>query len=135
MITGNNGIDDQISIRTGSGATTITGNGANDVVSVDAGTLLASNSLSLIGTSAFTVTDLAGNLNAASASGAVSATGTSASQRLNGGSGADFFDGGAGSDTLYTPISKAALQARGVTVTSFETIVIDATQGHLSPCF
>jgi Ca2+-binding RTX toxin-like protein len=46
-----------------------------------------------------------------------------------------YLDGGSGSDTLVTPLSKTALQARGVTVVGFETITIKTDQAHLSDCF
>src|SRR5262249_17951257 len=46
-----------------------------------------------------------------------------------------FLDGGSGTDTLITPLSKSALQARGVNVVGFETITVKTDQGYLSDCF
>jgi hypothetical protein len=43
--------------------------------------------------------------------------------------------GGSGTDTLVTPVSVSALQAAGVTVESFEMVIIDASRSYLSDCF
>jgi hypothetical protein len=44
-------------------------------------------------------------------------------------------DGGPGSDTLVTPVPLATLTSLGVTVTGFESIVVDAARGYLASCF
>jgi Ca2+-binding RTX toxin-like protein len=44
-------------------------------------------------------------------------------------------DGGNGNDTLISPVPLSTLQARGVTIVGFETIIIDTSKRYLSPCF
>ncbi len=67
VTTGDNLVDNGIAITTGSNNTTITGIGANDLVTVDALALLETSLLKLSGASAFTVSNLVGDLNAAAA--------------------------------------------------------------------
>ena len=66
--------DNTIAITTGSAATAITANGANDAVTVDATKLANNIALTLAGSAAETVTGLVGNLAAGSLSGALSVT-------------------------------------------------------------
>ena len=47
----------------------------------------------------------------------------------------EVLDGGFGNDTLITPITIAELDARGVIVTGFNNVVIDASKRHLAECF
>jgi len=109
-----------VTVKTGSGDTSISGTGADDVVSVDATKLAADSTLTLSGASGFEVSKLAADLDASGATGDISveATGAAGQQittgsgddsitggaggdRIAGGAGADFLDGGAGSDLLF----------------------------------
>jgi Ca2+-binding RTX toxin-like protein len=93
--------DDEIAIATGEADTDITANTTGDTIVVDATALSANATLTLEGAAAFTVTGLAGNLDASLASGAVSVVAVGVEgQQLIGGSGEDSLTGGEGDDRI-----------------------------------
>ena len=61
-------------IATGSAATSVTANGANDTVTVDATTLANNTTLTLVGSAAEVVSGLIGNITASSLTGALTVT-------------------------------------------------------------
>ena len=74
VTTGDNTIDNGITITTGSAATSITASGASDIVTVHASVLAQNTLLTLSGTAAFVVDGLVGNLDASGLSGTLTVT-------------------------------------------------------------
>ena len=71
-VTTGNATDDSITITTGSGATSISANGASDTVAVDATALANNTALTLAGSATEVVSGLIGNLAAGSLTGTLS---------------------------------------------------------------
>ncbi len=95
-VTTGDAIDNGISITTGSAATSITANGASDVISTDATALADDTTLTLIGSAAETVTSLIGDVVASNLTGALNiTTGTVAGLSIATGSGANTINAGA----------------------------------------
>ena len=82
VTTGDNTIDNGITITTGSAATSITASGASDIVTVHASVLAQNTLLTLSGTAAFVVDGLVGDLERLGLSGTLTVTtGNAAGQR------------------------------------------------------
>ncbi|HEX7115844.1 MAG TPA: hypothetical protein VF193_11995 [Steroidobacter sp.] len=111
--------EDLIEIVVGSADTSIDADAASDTINVDAAAMAAAATLTLTGAAAFSVTGLAGNLDASGATGAVTVTsagvdgqeltGGSGDDSLTGGEGDDLIIGGAGDDELFGSAGKDIL--------------------------
>jgi hypothetical protein len=100
VTTGDNTVDNTISITTGSGATSIAASGAGDTLTVNASALGLGKTLTLSGSDTAVVTLGAGNLSAGSHTGNIAVTGGTGAQTITTGSGNDTITAGSGIETL-----------------------------------
>ena len=153
VTTVNNAADNGILITTGSAATSISGVGANDVITINAAALGIGKTMTFAGFSAATISSLgSGNLSAGTAANnlTVTAGGSAAhtittgagNDSLTGGSGADTLTGGGGADTLtggagadlfkYNAAADSPWTSSNTTVDSISDFLIGADQIDLS---
>jgi len=107
--TGDNTADNELVITTGSGATSIEGNGASDEITVHADAMLESEQLTVAGASAVSVEGLAGDLDASA---------------LNGALGVTVADAADDNVSVVTGTSDTAVESSG----DDDTISVDATK-------